>query len=426
MRVKEIKSEAKERFALNREHAMIIYGVVYTLALNIALLSTLLCVVSKYAIWYCVILIIVFLLLLAPFGFGMAGFYLKMYRAEKAEAPQIFDGFQRKNLERVIVLRLLAFVLWLAFTVLLLVPGIIFLLRTSMAVYLLRANPKLKAKDALKLSNKVMKGHTGKYFALLLSFIGWFLLGIITCGLGFIWVLPYLNAAKVVFYKRELEGDKGVYGKRAEQKATEELVEPVNEVVFEAETTSEDFSEQSENILTEELPNVRSGEESEPPVVVPDEPAEEPQPERVYTKPITVIYESEDKPPLEGTKSTAPVSESATILSPREPYARASQLRSSDVVHEKEPTVEHVRTRAVGQARQHDSERRASDRRSRIEGANSKEQRKEEVAEPEHVESVKERLERLRAERNASKQENAQPDEQRRKHERERNIPRER
>lgn len=232
MKVREIKNEAKERFALNRYHAMTVYGVVYTLALNIAVLTTALALLNIWAIWYGVVLIFLFLLLSAPFGFGMASFYLKLYRYEKVDAFHIFDGFNKYNLERVIVLRLLKFALWLAFTILLIVPGILFSVRTSMATYLLRANPAMKPKDALRASNRVMKGHSGKYFLLTLSYIGWALMGVATCGLGFIWVAPYFNTAKTVFYKRELQGDKKIYRNPAdaEAEAAEKLREQAGEV----------------------------------------------------------------------------------------------------------------------------------------------------------------------------------------------------
>ena len=151
MHVREIKTEARERFALNRYHAMLVYGVVYTLALNIAVLTTALALLNIWAIWYGVVLIFLFLLMLAPFGFGMTGFYIKLYRGERSDAFHVFDGFNKYNLERVIILRLLKTALWLAFTLLLIVPGIVFSIRTSMATYLLRANPKLKPKDALQI-----------------------------------------------------------------------------------------------------------------------------------------------------------------------------------------------------------------------------------------------------------------------------------
>ncbi|MDE7395224.1 MAG: DUF975 family protein, partial [Clostridiales bacterium] len=211
MQAREIRNEARERFALNRYHAMLVYGVVYTLALNIAVLTTVLFLLNRFAVWYGIVLIFLFFLLLAPFGFGMTGFYVRLYRFEKVDAFHVFDGFNKYNLERVIVMRLLKFALWLAFTILLIVPGIIFSLRTCMATYILRANPKLKPQDALRASNKIMKGHCWKYFCLVLTFAGWFLMAILTLGLGFIWLAPYFNASKIVFFKREIQGDKTVY-----------------------------------------------------------------------------------------------------------------------------------------------------------------------------------------------------------------------
>lgn len=226
MRVKEIKKEAKDRFALNRYHAMLIYGVVFTIALNIAVLTTALCLLNVWAVWYGVFLIFMFLLMLAPFGYSMAGFYIRLYRFEKIDAFHVFDGFNKYNLERVIILRLLSFALWLCFTVLLIVPGIIFKIRTCVATYFLRANPDMKPKDALKASNKVMKGHCWKFFCLQMSFIGWFIMGVLTCGFGFIWVMPYFNTSKVVFYKRELEGDTKVYRNPLDLKQNEKKSAP--------------------------------------------------------------------------------------------------------------------------------------------------------------------------------------------------------
>ncbi len=211
MQAREIRNEARERFALNRYHAMLVYGVVYTLALNIAVLTTVLFLLNRFAVWYGVLLIFLFFLMMAPFGFGMTGFYVRMYRFERVDAFHVFDGFNKYNLERVIIMRLLKFALWLAFTILLIVPGIIFALRTCMSTYILRANPKLKPQDALRASNKIMKGHCWKYFCLVLSFAGWFFMCIATLGLGFIWLAPYYNASKIVFFKRNLQGDKTVY-----------------------------------------------------------------------------------------------------------------------------------------------------------------------------------------------------------------------
>ncbi len=48
-----------------------------------------------------------------------------------------------------------------------------------------------------------MNGRKWELFLLELSFIGWHLLGILTAGLAYIYVVPYLNATRVA-YSRHL------------------------------------------------------------------------------------------------------------------------------------------------------------------------------------------------------------------------------
>jgi uncharacterized membrane protein len=62
-------------------------------------------------------------------------------------------------------------------------------------------NPDLKPLEAIELSKKMMYGHKARLFFLWLSFIGWFLLGIFTLGLGFLFLTPYYNATLANFYE---------------------------------------------------------------------------------------------------------------------------------------------------------------------------------------------------------------------------------
>ena len=52
-----------------------------------------------------------------------------------------------------------------------------------------------------------MYGNKWKMFFLELSFIGWEMLSVLTCGLGFLWVQPYMNAAKTNFYRDLINDD---------------------------------------------------------------------------------------------------------------------------------------------------------------------------------------------------------------------------
>jgi len=57
------------------------------------------------------------------------------------------------------------------------------------------------ATEAITESRHLMDGHKMDLFVLDLSFISWGLLGIITCGIGFIWIVPYYRQTKANFYR---------------------------------------------------------------------------------------------------------------------------------------------------------------------------------------------------------------------------------
>ena len=51
-----------------------------------------------------------------------------------------------------------------------------------------------------------MSGNKFRLFCLDLSFIGWDILGMITLGIGMLFVRPYQQAAKAAFYREVSEG----------------------------------------------------------------------------------------------------------------------------------------------------------------------------------------------------------------------------
>jgi uncharacterized membrane protein len=46
-----------------------------------------------------------------------------------------------------------------------------------------------------------MEGHRWRLSCLLGRFTGWLLLGILSCGIGFIWIGPYLMVSMAKFYE---------------------------------------------------------------------------------------------------------------------------------------------------------------------------------------------------------------------------------
>lgn len=70
----------------------------------------------------------------------------------------------------------------------------------SQAPYIIVEN-NIGVIESMKISMKMMKGYKLKYFTLGLSFIGWAILSILTLGIGFLWLIPYINLTFANFYK---------------------------------------------------------------------------------------------------------------------------------------------------------------------------------------------------------------------------------
>ena len=81
------------------------------------------------------------------------------------------------------------------------IPGIIKIFSYAMTPYILEEHPELSANDAIDRSRAMMKGHKFDLFWLFLSFIGWFILAFFTLGIGFLWLVPYVQTSVAGFYE---------------------------------------------------------------------------------------------------------------------------------------------------------------------------------------------------------------------------------
>ena len=87
------------------------------------------------------------------------------------------------------------------------IPGIVKAISYSQAMMIVADNPRISARDAINSSISIMEGHKKEYFILMISFIGWLLLGIVTLGIAMIWVIPYIVATEVNFYNEISSGN---------------------------------------------------------------------------------------------------------------------------------------------------------------------------------------------------------------------------
>lgn len=139
------------------------------------------------------------LLVSLPLAYGFTIMLLNVVRGSDVQLETMGEGF--KDYGRILGTMLLSSVYQFLWMLLLIVPGIIKGYSYALTPYLLKDHPELKFNAAIEESMRLMSGNKMRLFLLDLSFIGWFLLGLITFGIAFLWITPYWNTARAAFYE---------------------------------------------------------------------------------------------------------------------------------------------------------------------------------------------------------------------------------
>jgi uncharacterized membrane protein len=135
-----------------------------------------------------------------PIYVGLIMFFSKLRQKERPEITTIFQGFKEHFTSSLVgyLLSTLFIMLW---SLLLIIPGLIKSFSYSMTLYIIKDNPTMSGNDAITLSRKMMDGNKMRLLSLYFSYIGWFLLGIITFGIALIYIAPFVSAAVLEFYE---------------------------------------------------------------------------------------------------------------------------------------------------------------------------------------------------------------------------------
>ncbi len=96
-------------------------------------------------------------------------------------------------------------------SLLFIIPGIVKCFSYSMTPFILEEHPELGANEAIDHSRAMMKGHKFDLFWLILSFIGWGFLCLFTFGIGYLWLVPYMDTSISAFYE-DVKADYEVNG----------------------------------------------------------------------------------------------------------------------------------------------------------------------------------------------------------------------
>lgn len=191
------------------------------------------------------------LLIGGSISYGLSGFFLNLIRDKKAQVENLFYGFKYfgKNFLIQLIIGIFSF-LWslvvllpvIIVTIIIFVASFsnysnltdfeqlpssgvigaiiptallfiiasiiisILLFRYALAYYIYYDSKEAAVMDCINGSKELMRGHKVRLFLLNLSFIGWHFLALLTLGIGYLWLTPYISATMASFYN-DLKGE---------------------------------------------------------------------------------------------------------------------------------------------------------------------------------------------------------------------------
>ena len=113
----------------------------------------------------------------------------------------LLDGFRSGHYVNIVLTMFLRDLFTTLWSLLLVVPGIVKHYEYLMVPYIIAENPAMDYKEAFQISKQMMDGDKLEAFIMDLSFLGWYLLSAVTCGLlAIFYVNPYVQASFAEMY----------------------------------------------------------------------------------------------------------------------------------------------------------------------------------------------------------------------------------
>ena len=113
----------------------------------------------------------------------------------------LLDGFRSGHYVNIVLTMFLRDLFTALWSLLLVVPGIVKHYEYLMVPYIIAENPAMDYKEAFQISKQMMDGEKMEAFIMDLSFLGWDILTVITCGMvGIFYASPYKQATFAELY----------------------------------------------------------------------------------------------------------------------------------------------------------------------------------------------------------------------------------
>lgn len=199
----EIKARAKESLKGHYWHAFGVSLLVAVIAgLASTIISTFMNVAQESALVVCICYLLnlaVTFLVTVPLSVGITRYFINLCKGNEAQLSDLTYAY-KSNLGNVILMIVKEFVFIYLWSLLFVIPGIIKTYQYFMVNYMVADNANLDRKRAFEITKAAMNGNKWRTFVLGLSFIGWILLSAITLGIGYLFLMPYMQATYVQYY----------------------------------------------------------------------------------------------------------------------------------------------------------------------------------------------------------------------------------
>jgi len=150
-----------------------------------------------------IVIMIVVILLKVFIGYvlevGGRNYYLRGTERE-VTFREVGFGFNSDYYFNIVLTMFIKGIYNLLWFLLLIIPGIVKMYAYSMVPYILADNPNIDSGRAIELSMDMTNGQKWDMFVLDLSFLGWYILGLLLFGIGTWFVNPYVDATKAQLY----------------------------------------------------------------------------------------------------------------------------------------------------------------------------------------------------------------------------------
>lgn len=214
--------------AIAREQLKGKYGTVILIMIVYSVVSFVFSMINSFFLGESMVsfgITVIIMLLTTVLSLGIVKLFLNIAREEEFGINDLFWGF-KNHPDKIIVVTILLFLLELVPAVVMTVFIVFFAVTNSnfalilmvvgciaafvamcvigfmyaLVTTILADDKELSAIEAMRLSRELMKGNKLRYFYLSLTFIGWMLLGMLSFGIAYLWIMPYMSLTTVHFY----------------------------------------------------------------------------------------------------------------------------------------------------------------------------------------------------------------------------------